>query len=346
MNLVYHGDPYIVEQEINELKSQIDNGDPNSTNINVFDSNEVNADTILNACYSIPFLSSKRLVIIKGLLSIFESKSSSRIRVSKTNQKPKPKRISDWDSIVDELPKFPQTTLLIFSDSHISENNRLLTKIKSNATIKYFPPPTGHTLIKWVKEKVSVRNSSIEEKAIHELVKYTGNDLRKVDSELEKLTLYSPTNKITLKEIEKLVIPISNPNLFSAIDAILAGNKKHALTSLTNLMNQGTPAQLIISLLGKQIKTLILIKSLINSGLPNRELIKHISLSSYVLQKLTNIQKNISLNSLKNMHQILIQADFKTKTTNIQTDLLIELVVIELTLYANSTRKQIQPKGR
>ena len=153
MNLVYHGDPYIVEQEINELKSQIDNGDPNSTNINVFDSNEVNADTILNACYSIPFLSSKRLVIIKGLLSIFESKSSSRIRVSKTNQKPKPKRISDWDSIVDELPKFPQTTLLIFSDSHISENNRLLTKIKSNATIKYFPPPTGHTLIKWVKEK-------------------------------------------------------------------------------------------------------------------------------------------------------------------------------------------------
>ena len=89
MNLVYHGDPYIVEQEINELKSQIDNGDPNSTNINVFDSNEVNADTILNACYSIPFLSSKRLVIIKGLLSIFESKNSSRIRVSKTNQKPK-----------------------------------------------------------------------------------------------------------------------------------------------------------------------------------------------------------------------------------------------------------------
>ena len=90
MNLVYHGDSYIVEQEINEIKSQIDNGDPNSTNINVFDSNEVNADTILNACYSIPFLSSKRLVIIKGLLSIFESKSSSRIRVSKTNQKPKP----------------------------------------------------------------------------------------------------------------------------------------------------------------------------------------------------------------------------------------------------------------
>ena len=86
MNLVYHGDPYIVEQEINELKSQIDNGDPNSTNINVFDSSEVNSDTILNACYSIPFLSSKRLVIIKGLFSTFESKNSARMRVPKSNQ--------------------------------------------------------------------------------------------------------------------------------------------------------------------------------------------------------------------------------------------------------------------
>ena len=91
MNLLFHADPYIVEQEINELKSQIDNGDPNSTNINVFDSNEVNADTILNACYSIPFLSSKRLVIIKGLLSIFESKVLPELESAKQIKSPNPK---------------------------------------------------------------------------------------------------------------------------------------------------------------------------------------------------------------------------------------------------------------
>ena len=346
MNLVYHGEPFLIEQKINELKSEIDNGDPNSTNINIFDSSEVNPDTILNSCYSIPFLSSRRLVIIKGLLSMFESKGFSQSRLNKTKQPTKTKKISEWDSIVDELPQFPKTTLLIFFDSHLSENNKMLTKIKPHVKTNYFPQPYGHTLIKWVKEQTIARNVSMEEKAIDELIKYTGNDLRKIDSELEKLSLYSPADTITLKDIEELVVPISNPNLFSAIDAILAGNKKHALTSLINLMNQGTPAQLIISLLGKQIKTLLLIKSLINSGLPSRELAKHISIGNYALQKLTKIQNKINFDSLINMHETLIKADHKTKTTNIQTDLLIELTVIELTIYSNSMLKQKQASNR
>ena len=346
MNFVYHGDPFIVEQKVNELKSEIDNGDSNSTNINIYDANEANLDTLLNACYSVPFLSSRRLVIIKGLLTIFESTKSSRVKFNKTKQPSKSRRFSEWDGIVAEIPKFPDTTSLTFLDFDISENNQMLNKIRPHVKINHFPQPTGYALTKWVKEKASSKSCYIEEKAIVELVRYTGNDLRKIDSELEKLALYNPTDTITLKDIEKLVVPISNPNLFSSIDAILAGNKKYALTSLISLMNQGTPAQLIISLLGKQIKTLLLIKSLINNGLPKKELIKHVSISSYALQKLTRIQEKISLGSLQNMHKALIKADYTTKTTNAQTSLVIEMVIIELTIYATSASKRLQANNR
>tara|TARA_B100001146_G_scaffold222293_1_gene234418 strand:- start:1635 stop:2657 length:1023 start_codon:yes stop_codon:yes gene_type:complete len=339
MNFVYHGEPFIVEQKINELKSEIDNGDANSTNINIFDANEVNPDNILNACYSMPFLSSKRLVIIKGLLSIFESKKSSRGRFNQTKQTSKSMKVSEWDSLAEEIPKFPDTTLLIFLDPQLSDNNKILNKIKPHVKINHFPQPNGNELIKWIKEKASSKNCQIEEKAIVELLRYTESDLRKIDSELEKLALYNPTDTITIKDVETLVIPISNPNLFTSIDAILAGNKKYALNSLIDLMNQGTPAQLIIALLGKQIRTLILIKSLINLGLPNRELIKRIPINSYALQKLTRIQNKISLISLQNMHKVLIDADYKTKTTNTQADLIIELVIIELSRYALSEAK-------
>ena len=80
--------------------------------------------------------------------------------------------------------------------------------------------------------------------------------------------------------------------------------------------------------------------------MPKRDLIKHISISNYVLQKLTRIQEKISLNSLQNMHKALIKADYTTKTTNAQPGLVIELAVIELTLYATSTSKQLQSNNR
>mgnify|MGYP000944406781 CR=1 FL=1 len=51
----------------------------------------------------LPFLSTRRLVIIKGLLTLFESKKSPRARFSKTKQTSKNKKVSEWDSIVEEV---------------------------------------------------------------------------------------------------------------------------------------------------------------------------------------------------------------------------------------------------
>ena len=58
------------------------------------------------------------------------------------------------------------------------------------------------------------------------------------------------------------------------------------------------------------------------------------------------MKKEISLGSLQNMHKALIKADYTTKTTNAQTSLVIEMVVIELTLYATSTSKRLQANNR
>jgi len=336
MNVVYYGDPYIVEEKVNELKSQIGNEDSSSTNINIFNANETNPANLLNACYSIPFLSSKRLVIITGLLSIFESSKPTRGKFTE----PKPITTNsnklNWGSIVEELPKIPDSTLLVFSDIQLSSNNKMLNEIRPHAEINYFPQPTGHNLTSWIKKSATSKNCQIEDDAITELVRYTANNLRKIDSELEKLALYCTTKIVTISDIEKLVIPISNPNLFSSIDAILSGNKQYAFTSLIRLINQGTPAQLIISLLGKQIRHLVLLKSLINSGVPTRDINKRMPINTYALQKLTKMQSKISLASLQNMHSTLIETDHKIKTTTNRSDLTIELMIIELSNHAVS----------
>jgi len=336
MNFVYHGDSYIIEEKVNELKSQIGNDDSSSTNINIFNANEIKPTNLLNTCYSIPFLSSKRLVVINGLLSIFESPKSALGKFNATKPITANGKKLDWDSIVEELPKFPDTTLLVFSDIQLSSNNKMLNKIRPYVDINYFPQPTGNNLTSWIKKSATSKNCQLEDTAITELVRYTGNNLRKIDSELEKLSLYCTTKTITLLDIEKLVIPISNPNLFSSIDAILSGNKQYAFTSLIDLMKLGTPAQLIISLLGKQIKTLILIKSLIHQGASNRDINKRIPVSNYALQKLTKMQTKISLTALQHMHKILVDTDYKIKTTTNKIDLTVELMIIELSTYAIS----------
>ena len=101
-------------------------------------------------------------------------------------------------------------------------------------------------------------------------------------------------------------------------------------------MKLGTPAQLIISLLGKQIKTLILIKSLIHQGASNRDINKRIPVSNYALQKLTKMQTKISLTALQHMHKILVDTDYKINTTTNKIDLTVELMIIELSTYAIS----------
>ncbi len=94
--------------------------------------------------------------------------------------------------------------------------------------------------IKWVSDTAAARGVKIDHDAAHELVDSLGSDMMLVAGELEKLILYVAEKKrITLADVETLVLAAKQRSLYELTDAISAHDRARALEVLEAILSSG-----------------------------------------------------------------------------------------------------------
>ena len=160
-----------------------------------------------------------------------------------------------------------------------------------------------------------------------------GNNLRLIDNELTKLTLYRPGKVISIEDVEKLVSSVREANIFATVDAILQGKSAEAVRMIHNLFKNGTTASDLIFVISRQLNLLILTKDLIFNKVPFVDYLKQLGVSGYVLKKVTEQSGNFTMDRLKFIKNKLIDLDLKLKTTNfVNDDYIIDLFATEMSL--------------
>jgi DNA polymerase-3 subunit delta len=92
--------------------------------------------------------------------------------------------------------------------------------------------------IRWVTATAQEQGARVEAEAARELVDALGADMMMIASELEKLLLYTlGRGKITLGDVETMVLSAKQRSLYELTDAISARNRVKALALLAGLLN-------------------------------------------------------------------------------------------------------------
>lgn len=94
--------------------------------------------------------------------------------------------------------------------------------------------------VRWVLRSAEERAVSLDQDAARELVDALGGDLMMIANELEKLTLYVGEKKrITLGDVETLVLAAKQRSLYELTDAISSKNRAAALEVLDAILSSG-----------------------------------------------------------------------------------------------------------
>src|SRR5690349_9152141 len=93
---------------------------------------------------------------------------------------------------------------------------------------------------RWVTETASAQGAKIEPDAARELVDSLGADMMMISAELEKLLLYAAERKrITLGDVETMVLAAKQRSLYELTDAISAKDRPRALATLDAILSSG-----------------------------------------------------------------------------------------------------------
>jgi len=133
--------------------------------------------------------------------------------------------------------------------------------------------------------------------------------------------------RIELEDVELLVKPKIETDIFQTIDAIAARNKKRALKFIKAHLEKGDSPFYLFSMINFQFRNLLIIKDLIERNLSPYSL-SH--LHPYVIKKSIPLLEKFSFSELKKIYQKIFQLDLDVKTGKIEPEMALDLLITEL----------------
>ncbi len=294
---IYGDNDYSSLKKLIELKAKfIEKYD--EINISIFEAGgEESIGKILGEMKTPPFLSSKRLIIVKYLQE-FGIKE-------------------DKEKISKNLERLPESSVLIFYEKIApKKNDKLFKKLQSLARNYVYPNPVGASLLSWIKNEVQARGGRMESEAASKLAFIIGNDCWRLSCEIDKLLNYSYPTPIKSGDIDLLVREKIKVKIFDLVDSLASRDLKSSLANLHKLIAAGEKDLYILSMINYGFRNLVLVKYLLtkDKGINERAVSQRLGLHPYVAQKAFQQARAFSLSELKDIYSKLLAVDKGIKT--------------------------------
>jgi len=220
--------------------------------------------------------------------------------------------------------------VVVYEDCPADKRTKLFKNLQKTAKCQEFSTLSPIMLKKWALQEISAKGAKINPDALDLLVAFVKNDLWKMANEIDKLANYKLGSKVEKQDVELLVKPGIENDIFKTIDALASKNKKQALSLLHKHLEDGDNSLYLLSMITYQFRNLLIIKELQDANIPYNVLIKKSGLHPFVLQKSHSLCSQFSMPELKKIYQKIFQIDLDIKTGEIEPETALDLLLSEI----------------
>jgi len=304
---------FLSSKKLFQIKEKFSSKDIENSNLDEFDEKSFSMQDFIKSISSPPFLSDKRLIILKNILNTKLKKEDEKI-------------------FIEQVKKIPDFILLV-----IYEENKVQGKIfaeieKISEKNWNYSKLSIPQLEKWADEEFKKNNSEIDKKTLSRLVSFVGNDLWQLNQEINKLSTYKNKNNDSIQDedIDRLVSTNINTNIFQLVDGIGEKNIEKTLTFLNNLITKGEEIIYLLRMMVYQLRNLIIIKELVSRNLNKTEIAKITKKHPFVIEKTIKQSRNFSADELEKMYSEIFETELKIKNGKLEPKIALNILATKL----------------
>ena len=303
---------YLIEEAIRSIKNQFLSAEEQEANFHVFYADNLNWEDLFPLAQTFPFVGKNRLIVLKGLEKIKKGKE-------------------ETTRLLNFLKKKRHSLTIILTAEKIDQRTKFGKFLTEKAAAVHFYKLFENQVPSWIVQSVKSSGRSISLSLAQIMAQILGTDLSRLDNELTKIYLYMDQDKqITQKH---LAIVSDGARIFSVFDlAKNLGEKRPepSLKILNNLMDEGSNALLLLSMIVRQFRHLCLTKSLMQQGKGAAEVAKSIHLPMIFTRQIIEQAKIFSYERLQTLYAGFLETDLKLKSSSCSPRLILENLVVEI----------------
>jgi DNA polymerase-3 subunit delta len=301
----------LVNAQCRELLDKLLEPSQRATGLFDADPADASASDVLDELRTVPFLTDKRVVLIKGADKFV---SENRELLEKYFDNPCP------------------TGRLILTVRTWDARTKLAKKLTRVGKLLNITPPTRRELPqRLIKYTHDAHDKKLSWDAAALLIELTGDELTRLYSEIDKLALFADAEKVIKpKHIEALIGHNRLFNAFTVIDAMIAGNPGRAVERLRGMFEQDKSTEFsVVGAFSYHFRRMFNAKVMLNKGVRADEVGKRFKIWSHKDKFFAQLRQ-MSLKQIGEYLQQLAETDYAIKTGQTKAPVAMEQLILQL----------------
>lgn len=319
VSLYYGLESFLMEEACNQLRNQVPI-EERDWNLLVIDLDDTLLEQVIQEAETPSFFGGKRLILMKNAAFL-------------TTAKPKRELNHNVEAWLDYLSHPSENSAVVFTvvNDKLDKRKKVVKQMEKIASVTKFDALKGQALLKWVMDRFRALQVKIKRDVCIYFIQVVGNDLRLINQECEKLSLFVGTKgTITQEMIDQLIPRTLENNVFQLTEKLAAKKVAEVWQIWEDLLTQKEEPIRILALMTRQFRLLYQTKVLSAKGMGASEIAKMIGAHPYPVKLAVTHSDSFSLEQLKKYLSLAIAADQDIKSGKIEKVLAVEQIFLAI----------------
>lgn len=315
---------YIMNNVIKVLKEKYIDESLETLNYIVLDGKEINFDSVLNACETLPFMAQKKIVIIKDIGEMVENNQNDF----------EGKMATYFEELADYV-----CLVIMDRSSNFKKTGKIYRTIRKLDGIVEFPRLKGADLSNWVNKGFRENNKEISNVDLNYFIQQsTYSDynstktLYDLENELKKVASHSSNRKVSKEDIDSSLARTLDTNIFNLLKSITDKDSESALRIFNEMYIANEPVQRILFMIIRQLRLILSYKLYKEKGYSESQVQEKLQVKAFEFKKISAQASGFSEGQLRKALNYILETDIKQKTSSYDEKLALEILIINLSM--------------
>ena len=242
---------------------------------------------------------------------------------------------TDREKMISVLSDIPDYCTVVFTYEIVEWKpdkrlKKLWDAVSKHGTIVEFAKQSQRDLIAWVTRHFASFGKKISSDLCAYLIDITGGTMTALQGEIKKIAAYSGSDAIVRADIDAVTEPVLDAVVFQMTDLLGSGKYGEALLKLQTLLKMQEEPIAILGAVGGHFRRISAARTLMDCGKNAEDLMKLTGLKDYPARKTMSAAKSFSAKFCRKAAGLIMETDYKMKTSFDDQERLLELLILEL----------------
>ncbi len=312
--LIWGPEDYLAELYYAEIKKLCITDEADDFSYRKLNERDFSLLSLSEAIDSVPFLSERSLVEVKGIDLNTVPQSEELIK------------------LLGDIPEY--CTVVFLCDSEFTPDKRLkLFKSFDKIGVEvHVTAQSNGDLINWIVRRFAALDKAIEVNAAQRLIAVSGDIMSRLIPEISKIAAYAKADKVTIDDVNAVAHHIPEAVTFDMTDCIANGEYNSAMTLLGELLDDKDNEPIMINaVLAAQMRKLFAARLAIDGNLGKDYVMKTCSLKyDFLASRLMNSARRFKAGQLRRAIELCAETDYAMKSSKTEPKELLKECVMRI----------------